>query len=139
MPIRYDVDHEQRLVHARGSGVVTDQDVFGYQREVWSQAAHAGYDELVDMTEVERVALPSAGRIRALAQVSARMDVPGRPCKFAIVAPRVFEYGLGRMYAAYRSLDPRSTKEVKVFRTVSEAMAWLAARPVIRERPSKTS
>jgi hypothetical protein len=31
------------------------------------------------------------------------------------------------MYSTYRELDPRSTKAVRVFRTMDEALAWLDA------------
>ena len=57
MPIVHRIDHERRLVVAEGRGIVTDQDVFGYQRDVWSRPEVAGYDELVDMSEVEDIAL----------------------------------------------------------------------------------
>jgi hypothetical protein len=53
------------------------------------------------------------------------MDQPRTSTKFAIVAPDDLAFGLGRMYGAYRRLDERSTKEVGVFRTVAEALAFL--------------
>jgi len=45
--------------------------------------------------------------------------------RLAIVAPRDFEFGLGRMYGAHREMDNRSTKWVGVFRARPEALAWL--------------
>jgi hypothetical protein len=35
MPIDYLIDHDRRFVQARGRGILTDADVFGYQHEVW--------------------------------------------------------------------------------------------------------
>jgi hypothetical protein len=32
MPIEFEIDHDRRLVLARGHGVLIDSDVFGYQR-----------------------------------------------------------------------------------------------------------
>src|SRR5262249_11384908 len=98
---------------------------FGYQREVWSRPDVRGYDELVDMTAVEEIEQPSAARIRELASLAAGMDAPDVPSKFAIVAPATIAYGLGRMFEVYREMDPRSTKEVSVFRTREEALAFL--------------
>ena len=40
-------------------------------------------------------------------------------------------YGLGRMYEAYRSFQPGSTKEVAVFRTAPEALAFLGLHGVV--------
>src|SRR6266853_4481116 len=125
MPIEYRIDHERRLVIARGYGTFTSEDVFGYQRDVWSRPDVAGYDELVDMTQVEHIALPSAERVRELAKLSAAMDPRSSHSRFAIVAPTEFAFGLGRMYEAYRNLDDRSTKTVSVFRTLDEALTFL--------------
>jgi hypothetical protein len=125
VPITYRIDHERRLVVARGYGVFVADDVFGYQREVWSREDVAGFDELIDMTHVSEVDLPSAQRIRDLAAVAARMDLRSTPSRFAIVAPSDLVYGLGRMFQVYREAEPRSSKAVGVYRTIAEALAFL--------------
>jgi hypothetical protein len=104
---------------------LTDQDVFDYQQQVWSAPGVAGFNELVDMTEVEEIVPPPSDRVRALANVSAEMDPPDHPSRFAIVASQDLAFGLGRMYGAYRELSPRSTKQVAVFRTRKAALNWL--------------
>ena len=128
MPIDHWIDTDHRLVRARARGILTDDDVFKFQREIGSNSAVAGYDELVDMTEVEHIALPSVGRIRDLARLSAGMDARGTASKFAIVAPSPLAYGLGRMYEAYRGLESRSTRNVAVFKTLPEALAFLGIK-----------
>jgi hypothetical protein len=125
MPIEYRIDHERRLVLARGRGILGGDDIFAYQREVWSRADVAGYNELMDMSDVEQVVSPTPGRIRDLATLSASMDAPASESKFAIVAPKDLEFGLGRMYEAYRALNERSKKQVGVFRSLAEALAYL--------------
>ena len=125
MPIEYTIDHDRRLVTAKGKGTLTDEDVFGYQRDVWSRPDVDGYSELVDMSQVDSIDLPSVDRVRELASVSAGMDSRSSASRFAIVAPTEIAFGLGRMYEAYRNLDDRSTKEVGVFRSRQEALAFL--------------
>jgi hypothetical protein len=125
VPIEYRIVHERRLVLARGHGTLTDQDIFGYQRDVWSLPEVAGYDELVDMTQVEEIALPSTERVRALASLSASMDDSSKTSRFAIVAPTEFAFGLGRLYEILRSLDNRRTKDIRVLRSLDEAKAFL--------------
>jgi hypothetical protein len=39
MPITYQIDHSRRLVDTHGHGLLTDEDVFQYQQEVWRRAA----------------------------------------------------------------------------------------------------
>ena len=125
MPLAHRIDHPLRLVLAWASGTLTDEEVFAYQNEVWSRPDVAGYDELVDMTAVEHVALPSIERVLDLAALSAGMDAKGSRSRFAIVAPRDFEFALGRLYGTHRELDGRATKRVSVFRSRPEALAWL--------------
>jgi hypothetical protein len=105
--------------------MLTGQDVFGYQRTVWSRADVQGYNELLDMRAVEGIDLPSVDNMRALAQLSASMDIPATSSKFAIVATSDEAFGLSRMYETYRHLEGKSTKQVAVFRTLTEAYAYL--------------
>ena len=125
MPIEFTIDHARRLVTAKARGTMTGEDVFGYQRDVWSRADVQGYNELVDMREVDQIDLKSIDNMRYLAELSASMDVPAQPSRFAIVATSDEAYGLGRMYETYRRLEGKSTKQVGVFRSLTEAMAFL--------------
>lgn len=125
MPIEYTIDHDRCLVLAKGRGVVAHNDVIEYQRTVWSRRDVAGYNELVDMTEAERIVMPSREQVQQTAVMSAGMDPPSRPSRFAIVAPTDLAFGLGRMYQTYRSLEDKSTKEVGVFRRLEDALVFL--------------
>jgi hypothetical protein len=129
MPIDYQVDHRRRLVFARGIGSVDERDVFAYQREAWSRPDVAGYDELIDMSGARHIEVPSLASIRELAALSAGMDAPGQPSKSAIVAPDSLANALARMYEACRALQEGGTKEIRVFRTSTEALAWLGLDP----------
>ena len=133
MPLQYWVDEDRKLVVAKAAGVMSDEDVFAYQHDAWSRRELAGYTELVDMSEVERIDLPSVDRIRELAQVAASLDpAGGGSSKLAIVATRDFAFGLARMYETYRELQAGSSKPVGVFRTLQEAMSFLGLEGEIR-------
>ncbi len=125
MPIEFTIDHARRLVTATGRGTLSGPDVYGYQRDVWSRADVQGYNELLDMREVEHIDLPSIDNLRALAGLAASMDSPATSSKFAIVATSDEAFGLSRMYETYRHLEGKSTKQVGVFRTLTEAYAYL--------------
>jgi hypothetical protein len=133
----YRTDPARRLVIGTCHGVLTDHDVFTYQREVWSRPDVAGYDELIDMSKVERIEFVSTSRLRDLAELSAGMDAPSTATKLAIVAPRDLAFAIGRMYEAYRGLNARSTKQVCVFRTMNEAAAWLWPAEARAEPPRR--
>ena len=125
MPIEWQVDHVRRLVVANAHGTLTGEEILRYQREVWSRPDVAGYDELVDMSDVQDTQATTK-LIQELAALSATMDPEGSRSKFAIVAPQQALYGLGRMYETYRGMEDRSTKRVGVFRDRAEALLWLA-------------
>jgi hypothetical protein len=125
VPFEYRIHHKRRLVEARGVGSVTNRDLVDYQRQVWTRAEVAGYDELIDMTRIKEIVAPSSERMLELAALSASMDGPPPGNRFAIVAPHDLAFGLGRMYQVYRGMDPQSTKQVGVFRTWRDALAFL--------------
>jgi hypothetical protein len=130
MPIDYHIDSDQRLVVARAYGAVVREDLFAYQRDVWSRPEVAGFSELVDMSGAEMLGDARAEEMLALAELAARMDPPGgRAGRLAILAPQDLAFGLGRVYQAYREQTGGGTKQVGVFRTMDEALRWLAQPP----------
>jgi hypothetical protein len=135
MPITYRIDHERRMVIARGYGTFTDDDVFNYQRAAWSGRDVVGYDELVDMSYVSEIELPSVQLVQDLASVAAHMDLQSAPTRFAIVAPEDLAFGLGRMFQTYRECEERSIKDVKVFRNFGEALAFLKIKEALPPSP----
>jgi len=141
MPLRYVIDDEHRLVVTTGHGTLTDQELFEYKQSVWSLPKVAGYDELLDMRDVEKVDIPTAERLRELARLSAAMDV-SIPSRVAIVADDLVTSGIASIYRVMRQLDERSTRQVSVFRAVEEAVAWLKAparksRRSVRPQPGR--
>jgi hypothetical protein len=125
MPLIYRIDPKRRLVITRGSGILKDQEVFDYQQEVWSRPEVAGFNELVDMSAVVQILVPSMERIRDLAELSARMSRGAPLSKMAIVAPGDLSFGLGHMYDMCRDTVAPGLKPIGVFRTMPEALAWL--------------
>ena len=125
MPIRIRVFPKQKLVLASGHGKVTDDDIFRYQHDFWTRRDVAGFDEIVDMTQAEDFDMPTPERLQELAEVSAGLDPPTMSPRLAIVAPDQIAFTLGRMYGAYREMHPLNTKQVEVFRTLPEALAFL--------------
>jgi hypothetical protein len=125
MPLEYRIDQERRVVFVTATGLLADEEVFGYQREVWSRSDVAGFDEVIDMGAVEDLVGSSGDRVKALADLASTMDVPGASSRLAIVAPQDFAYGLARMFETYRSMSQRGSKVVSVFRSMQAALDWL--------------
>ena len=125
MPLTFRLDRKAHVIVAAAYGTLTDDQVFDYQREISSRDDTIGYDELVDVTYVKEIALPSTDRVRDLAALAAGKDAVRGSSRLAIVAPGDLAFALGRMFQTNRELDPRSRREVGVFRTTKEALAFL--------------
>lgn len=136
MPISHTVDHDRRLVTAHASGTLTDQDVFDYQLTVWSRKDVAGYDELIDMTDVVEIVPPPAARLQQLASVAARMESSNSTSKFAVIAPTDIAFGLGRMFQAFREHSDRGARKIGVFRSAKEAKVFLGLEAPTPDAPS---
>jgi hypothetical protein len=125
MPLEYRIDRERRVIVATSPRILSEVDVFAYQREVWSRSDLAGYDEVVDLGLVEEIVMSSGDRVRALAELAAGMDAPGVSSKLAIVAPHDLAYGFARMFETYRTMNQSGVKVASVFRSMQAALAWL--------------
>ena len=51
------------------------------------------------------------------------------PGRFAIVVNEGLEFGLSRMYEAFRELEGSAVRQVMIFQQLEEAHAWLDERP----------
>ena len=139
MPISARINHLRRIVLAAGHGTLTDQDVFTYQKTVWSRKDIAGYDELMDMTDVQKIVPPPTARIRQLAEVASKMESSNSTSKFAILAPSDVAYGYGRMFKAFRAYQDGGARNVEVFRTPEEVMNFLGLQSLTMEQVIKES
>jgi hypothetical protein len=128
MPITYDIDHARRTVFAIASGVLTPNDLFSYQKEVWVRPEFRQFNECVDMSEVTEVVDANEGNMQMLAALAVQGDDPTLPTKLAIIAGESLHYGLARMYETYRSMQPENARKVGIFHTRGEALHWLAER-----------
>lgn len=126
MAIDYRIDETSRIVFAVPRGTFTPEDLEAYQKGVWSRPELKAYHELVDMRQVERVEYGSAWKVREMAGLAASMDDSGAPTRLAIVAESDPHFGLARMYQTFREVHPKSTREVRVFRSYDEALRWVS-------------
>lgn len=70
----------------------------------------------------------SSEDIIKLGEIAAMSDQSSIKTRLAIIVNSALAYGLSRMYAIYRSLNPKTTKEVDVFRNRADGLAWLKHR-----------
>ena len=118
--IAFHFDHDLGARVATVSQRVHDDELLdSYQSLLSSPDYDPDLNDLVDMRGVERFEV-SGDAIRQLVRSFARFS--GADNRLAIVAGSDVVYGMARMYEQLRS---DTTEEIRVFRDVDEARAWL--------------
>lgn len=125
MPLHTWIDTRRRLVAARGTGIVADNDIFLYQTTIWTRAEVAGFDEVVDMGDVTDVRVVSPARTEDLAKVASAMDSRYAGGRLAVVATGDEVFALAQQYGQLRQRHGGGRKRVGVFRSRAEAEQWL--------------
>jgi len=119
MPISYEIKRESRLVVCTGFGVVTAEEVLQvHDQMVKDENFDSSFSELVDGTAITSTTVTPSS-MRMLAESS-----PFSPdSRRALVADSPLGFGLWRVYQTVRSL--RGDKNIRVFRSRTDALAWL--------------
>jgi hypothetical protein len=118
---RFDAEHNVLFVIVDGD--VQDEDLLKYaQRSAGNPAMPPEHDVLVDMSATRSLGAVQAETLRRVADLFTRTDAAPEQSRVALVSPHDVGYGLSRMYQAFRSDSPI---EVRVFREMREARAWL--------------
>jgi hypothetical protein len=119
MPLTYHVDKDAGIVHSRGSGVLTLEDLVGYFA---ATRADPDFDPMMhrvmDLREVKQ--LPSSVDVRTIAAF-ARTKAPVETARMAIIASSDLAFGVSMMFKGFVGYGER----LIVVRDEQEAMDWL--------------
>jgi hypothetical protein len=122
-----DIDAGRRRVVTTWGTIATDKSLMTYQTSVWSDPQVHGFDELIDFRALDEIAVTPEG-LEAVAHVAARMDLEIGQSRFAIVADDNLSFGLSRMYEAFRDMNEKTSRCLRIFRRLEDALAWLDGR-----------
>ena len=118
MPVRYELDVENRIVRTSFTGIVTENEVAEHAAHLGKEPAfQPGFSELADLSKALEVRLgyPEFQHLEFI-------DPFSREAKRAFVTtPRSQAYGLTRMFQMMR----HSPENIKIFDDVESALAWL--------------
>jgi hypothetical protein len=118
MSMSYTIDRVRRLVVTRGRGVISNRDLDDLTSHIRVDPAFdANFRSLADLREVTAVTVDSMATAAAAA-----LPLFNLGTRRAIVAPADVVYESARVFATYAE---RAGQEVRVFRELSEAEAWL--------------
>ncbi len=122
MPIKYTIDPTNGTILTTVSGSVTAEDIIKYLGEVFPHPKRGQpHCEIFDLRDAGTfdVDMDGARRIAAFAK-GYRSELES--AMVALVAPRDFEYGVGRVIGAYLDELPL---DFRVFRNMKDAKSWI--------------
>ncbi len=119
MPLTYRYDPEARLLHGRGWGRVSGEDLVAGGLPDYP----VGTPEVIDLREVTEIAVEPR-HVRRLADQESSAE--NRISRMAIVVDGPLAFGLSRMF---QTLADEVSYEIEVFRDMSDALAWLDRVP----------
>jgi hypothetical protein len=118
VPASYAIDAKQKLVTSRLWGAVTEDEVYDHNRRLRTDPAFdPGYRQLVDMTGITKVVVPTE-----MINKTSIDQFFNRGTPRAFVASSDATFGMARMFA----LQAEGTGQtIEVFREMAKAEAWL--------------
>jgi hypothetical protein len=118
MSMSYTIDPDRRLVLTRGRGVISSGDLHDLTNHIRVDPAFdPNYRSLADLTEVTGVTVDSMDTAQ-----TAAMPLFNPGTRRAIVAPGDVVYASALLFASYAE---RAGQDVRVFRELAHAKAWL--------------
>jgi hypothetical protein len=119
MPADYQIAVSRRRVFSAGTGHLSREDLAGHMNRLAKDPQfNPSFSQLLDFREVKTTDLTS-DQVMALAEVR----IFSKESKRAFVAAGAFQFGLARMYEAYRTL--KDDHKIRVFMDYDEAIEWL--------------
>jgi hypothetical protein len=119
MPVEFQVDEERELIIATCVGVLTVEDARAGVATLWELPRPEGRSVIWDFRDAQLDI--DAADPRDLAKFVLKNQPSPPPSRVAFVTPTDLQYGLARMFEAYRQ-DPDT--EFGVFRDYEEACEW---------------
>ena len=128
MPAKHYIDEHNRLIVTTWHGEASDSElieaIIEYQNKIKSHPDYVSYNEILDLSKVEGVALTTDG-LKQLGRTASKTDHKEVTTRLAIIVQSSLLYGLARMYEAYRNLIPSSNKEIRIFKDEQAATKWV--------------
>ncbi len=118
----YTIDLEHGCIFIKWSGIVKAHDIIAFNREIEQDPDYrSGLNRLADFRQAEVVA--ESDEMRAVVrEVIERRDANEGHRKAAILVSGDLQFGRSRMYI---TMADQTRPELRPFRRLDEAMAWL--------------
>lgn len=131
MLVSHRIDHDNRIVITTFAPEDVNLELFfqaftNYQQEMKRLPDFHLYNELVDFRPITGINI-TASELKKFGSFTLEADSRQSRTRLALLVDSKPAFTLAKVYEAFRNLAPGSKKQVKVFRDMDEATAWLIA------------
>ena len=120
MPLDYSIDTQRRLVLSKATGLFGVAEAMDHIKRLFADPDfRPTHNQLIDFRQITALDL-STDQIRELASAS----IFGPDSKRAFVVSTDLQFGLGRVFSAYRHIE--GEEGIRVFREMKDALQWLS-------------
>lgn len=128
MPANHHIDNNNKLIVTTWEGEACDIEFIAaikkYQNNIQNRPDFINYNEVVDLRKITSVKLTTKG-IKTIGSIASKTDTKEINKKLALIVSSNLAFGLARMYEAYRSFSKNANKEIRVFKSETEAFEWV--------------
>ena len=128
MTAHHQIEHESKLIITFWDDNTADNNFIDalkcYQEKIKKQTDLCSYNEMVDFSRVSFIRI-NLKEIMTLASIASKSDSDTHKTKLALIVNSNMAFSFGKMYKAYRNLEPKNNKEVEVFKKRSLALDWI--------------
>jgi len=127
MAAEHHINNETKIILTRWEGDVTQEDFIealkNYQKNIQCKAEYLEYNEVFDVSNAAMINLTISGLL-AIGRTASKTDHLFSCKKLALIVGTAKAFTLARMYQIYRNMGVSSCKEIRVFKSKNEAVAW---------------
>jgi hypothetical protein len=130
MLVSHRLDHDNKIIITTFAPEEATLKLFldafsNYQEELKYLPDYQNYNELVDFRPITNINI-TASELKEFGNFTMTTDTRDSVTRLALLVDSKPAFTLAKVYETVRNLTPASKKQVKVFRDMEDALAWLA-------------
>ena len=127
MPIKNEINNEQRCIYTMCSGLISAQDIEEYLARIWTDISLYGYNEFFDATQADWQKV-DFNYLFEVAQQASKLTAIDNNSKLAWFISGNSEKEKADFYVSAKSLITTESRSIKAFYDRDEALEWLGIK-----------
>lgn len=124
MPIENTINHEDRIIYSKCTGVMKKEDFDLYIKNIWTENTYYGFNEIFDTVDADWDNFDFSYLLE-VAKTAEKLKTLDPNSKLAWIVLEGKQKELTNFYKAAKSLSPSRGRSLEAFFSENEAYKWL--------------